>query len=170
MWLINEICIINEILEVFEELVQSTLILRSQDEDRIVEELFVLFQPEAGHNTNCHIPIGNNNLYEIYLEQLICFAEYNFNKFNTTVFVRIQYDILHSGSGARNGDSRNGGERHRRCPRERGFGGDIVEPSQHKKNGPGTSQRNRLLTFIFTRDTKTVHGKKRNHYYFSCHV
>lgn len=67
----------------FEELVWSTLILRSQDEDRTVEELFALLQPEAGHDTNCHNPIGNSNLYEICHEQLICFAEHNSNKCHT---------------------------------------------------------------------------------------
>lgn len=79
-----------------------------------------------------------------------------------TVLVRIQYDILHSGSGTRGGDSRNGGERHRRCPRKRGPGGDIVEPPQHEKDGSGTSQRDRLLTeiFAFMRDTKIMHKEK----------
>lgn len=91
------------------------------------------------------------------------FASLNVILINITVLVRIQYDILHSGSGTRNGDPRNGGERHRRCPREGGLGGDIVEPSQHKEDGPGASQRNRLLTHVFTRGTKKVMHEKRNH-------
>lgn len=60
------------------------------------------------------------------------------------VYNRIHPDILRLGNGARNRDPRDGGAGHRRRPRERGFGGDIIEPSQHQENGPRAPQRNRL--------------------------
>lgn len=107
-----------------------------------------------------------------YFKQSVCFVEHNQKKKKMLhiVFVRIRYDILYSGAGARDGDSRNGGERYRGCPRKRGFRRNIVEPSKHQKNGPGASQRNRLLQkYLHSRKAHQSHCTTKIYHPF-CYV